>query len=95
MMPKAIDHRLRRLENKLIPPDYLKKPLEVRRLVITSPTGAKTLKDAICRRTLHGGVLTEYANICGCIVTKEELERFISETPITIEDAGGDTNAWR
>jgi hypothetical protein len=86
---KAIATRLRRLEDRITPPDYLRKPRKLLRIVVTSVGGGpRNLEEATCQRTLcPDGVLMELVDLNGGDgedLTDECLDVFVSTSPIAV-----------
>ena len=88
---RLIDGRLRRLENRLAPPDFLQRPRERLRVVVCELWRPANLATSTCTRTRSaGGMLVEVVHLNGSreVLSDEDLDRFVERFPVAIM-AGG------
>ena len=88
---RLIDGRLRRLENRLAPPDFLQRPRERLRVVVCELWRLANLATSTCTRTRSaGGMLVEVVHLNGSreVLSDEDLDRFVERFPVAIM-AGG------
>ena len=83
---KALSARLRRLEDRLSPPDYSKLPPKRERIIVEMIGGPPGLDGAQCSRRLSpdGRSLYETVILAGTSegLTKEDLDRFADQFPV-------------
>ena len=86
MPVKALNARLRRLEDRLIPPDYSKLPPKRERIIVEMIGGPPGLDGAQCSRRLSPDGRTIFETVIlagsGQGVTKEDMDGFADQFPV-------------
>lgn len=85
---KTLSTRLRRLEDRLVQPDYVQKPRKHLRIVVRNLGGEPRSTAVPCRRMLcPGGTLMEVLHLEAC--GGEGIDSFVAKFPVLTLTAAG------